>query len=78
MVKDLTGSISCIRWKEMRDGVEVFKLTQNPEDDSETKSVLGKSPKAGQMAVMQSAASRVFTNMYVTSLRHSIGYIRRD
>ena len=62
----------------MRDGVEVFKLTQNPEDDSETKSVLGKSPKAGQMAVMQSAASRVFTNMYVTSLRHSIGYIRRD
>jgi hypothetical protein len=50
----------------MRDGVEVFKLTRNPEDDSETKSVLGKSPKAGQMAVGQSAASRVFTNMCVS------------
>jgi hypothetical protein len=49
----------------MRDGVEVFKLTRNPEDESESQSVLGKSPKAGQMAVMQSAASRVFTNMYV-------------
>jgi len=48
----------------MRDGVEVFKLTRK-QDDSEEKSVLGKSPKAGQMAVMQSAASRVFTNMYV-------------
>jgi hypothetical protein len=59
-------SISCIRWKEMRDGVEVFKLTRNAEDESETKTVLGKSPKAGQMAVMQSAASRVFTNMCVS------------
>lgn len=46
----------------MRDGVEVFKLTRK-QDDSEEKEVLGKSPKAGQMAVMQSAASRVFTNM---------------
>jgi hypothetical protein len=60
---ELTGSISCIRWKEMRDGVEVFKLQKK--DESEEKQVLGKSPKAGQMAVMQSAASRVFTNMYV-------------
>lgn len=47
----------------MRDGVEVFKL--HKKDESEGKQVLGKSPKAGQMAVMQSAASRVFTNMYV-------------
>jgi len=47
----------------MRDGVEVFKLHRK--DESEEKQVLGKSPKAGQMAVMQSAASRVFTNMYV-------------
>jgi len=46
----------------MRDGVEVFKLQKK--DESEEKQVLGKSPKAGQMAVMQSAASRVFTNMY--------------
>lgn len=59
----LTDSISCIRWKEMRDGVEVYKLQKK--DESEEKQVLGKSPKAGQMAVMQSAASRVFTNMYV-------------
>ncbi|WVR04765.1 hypothetical protein IAU60_001777 [Kwoniella sp. DSM 27419] len=56
-------NISCIRWKEMRDGVEVFKLSRNPEDGSESKHVLGTSPKAGQMAVMQSAASRVFTNV---------------
>ncbi|WWD21665.1 hypothetical protein CI109_106151 [Kwoniella shandongensis] len=56
-------NISCIRWKEMRDGVEVFKFTQDPVDGHEEKQVLGKSPKAGQMAVMQSAASRVFTNV---------------
>ncbi|KAL7419354.1 Sideroflexin FSF1 [Cryptotrichosporon argae] len=56
-------NISCIRWKEMRDGVEVFKVTKDPVDGSEDKHVLGKSAKAGQMAVMQSAASRVFTNV---------------
>ena len=47
----------------MRDGVSVFKLFQNPESGAEEKEDLGKSPKAGQMAVMQSAASRVMTNM---------------
>lgn len=47
----------------MRDGIEVFKLTRDPQDDREEKHVLGTSPKAGQMAVMQSAASRVMTNM---------------
>ena len=51
----------------MRDGVEVFKLKHN-EDGSETKQSLGNSPAAGKMAVMQSAASRVFTNMYVSPL----------
>lgn len=56
-------NISCIRWKEMRDGVEVFKLAKSPETGEERKEVLGTSPKAGQMAVMQSAASRVFTNI---------------
>ncbi|KAK1921732.1 putative mitochondrion protein [Papiliotrema laurentii] len=56
-------NISCIRWKEMRDGIEVFKLTRNPDDGTESKETLGKSAKAGQMAVMQSAASRVMTNM---------------
>jgi hypothetical protein len=47
----------------MRDGVEVFKLKKNPVDGTEQKEVLGTSPKAGQMAVMQSAASRVMTNV---------------
>ena len=56
-------SISCIRWKEMRDGIEVYRLTTDPADGHDEKHVLGKSSKAGQMAVMQSAASRVFTNM---------------
>jgi hypothetical protein len=46
----------------MRDGVEVFKLKRD-QDGNEEKEVLGKSAKAGQMAVAQSAASRVFTNM---------------
>lgn len=55
-------NISCIRWKEMRDGVDVFKVTLD-KDGNEEKEMLGKSPKAGQMAVMQSAASRVLTNM---------------
>ncbi len=50
----------------MRDGVEVYKLTTDPADDHEERHVLGKSSKAGQMAVMQSAASRVFTNVSVS------------
>lgn len=54
-------NISCIRWKEMRDGVDVF-VTKFV-DGHEEKEIIGKSPKAGQMAVAQSAASRVFTNM---------------
>lgn len=49
----------------MRDGIEVFKLSRQAESGEEEKQTLGKSPKAGQMAVMQSAASRVFTNMQV-------------
>lgn len=63
MEAKLTRSISCIRWKEMRDGIEVFKLTKDPVDGHEDKKSLGTSAKAGQMAVMQSAASRVMTNM---------------
>ena len=47
----------------MRDGVEVYKLSRNPESGEVEKHSLGKSAKAGQMAVMQSAASRVFTNV---------------
>lgn len=55
-------NISCIRWKEMRDGVDVFQLKRDA-DGNEEKVPLGKSPKAGQYAVMQSAASRVLTNV---------------
>ncbi|KAK4684940.1 hypothetical protein P7C73_g5221, partial [Tremellales sp. Uapishka_1] len=55
-------NISCIRWKEMRDGVSVFRLQKSP-DGEEVKIDLGKSSKAGQMAVAQSAASRVFANV---------------
>ncbi|KAL1407353.1 Sideroflexin FSF1 [Vanrija albida] len=55
-------NISCIRWKEMRDGIDVFQVTKDAEGD-EDKVLLGKSPKAGQLAVGQSAASRVLTNM---------------
>lgn len=51
----------------MRDGIEVFKLTKNPENGEEEKHSLGTSAKAGQMAVMQSAASRVMTNMSVST-----------
>lgn len=63
-------NISCIRWKEMRDGVDVFQLknvkkagADGVEMEEEEKIPLGKSGKAGQMAVAQSAASRVLTNM---------------
>lgn len=48
----------------MRDGIEVYKLRKIA-DGQEEKDVLGKSAKAGQMAVMQSAASRVATNVSV-------------
>lgn len=51
----------------MRDGIEVYKLSRNAESGEEEKEILGKSAKAGQMAVGQSAASRVFTNVYVIS-----------
>ena len=47
----------------MRDGIEVFKISHNTESGQEEKEILGKSAKAGQMAVAQSAASRVFTNV---------------
>lgn len=55
-------NISCIRWKEMRDGVDVFEIKQDANGDEVVKD-LGRSPRAGQMAVMQSAASRVLTNI---------------
>lgn len=75
-------NISCIRWKEMRDGVDVFALDKAA-DGSDVQRDLGKSPRAGQMAVMQSAASRVLTNiptliippMVMTYLQHRGAFV---
>ncbi len=48
----------------MRDGIEVYRLRPSPSDASvTTKEIIGLSPTAGQHAVAQSAASRVFTNI---------------
>ena len=47
----------------MRDGVNVYKLVADKEDGRKQEQSLGNSAKAGQMAVMQSAASRVMTNV---------------
>jgi len=57
-------NISCIRWKEMRDGIQVYRLlpSASPTNPPE-KDVLGVSPTAGVHAVAQSAASRIFTNV---------------
>ncbi len=61
----------------MRDGIEVYQLTMDPADGHEEKHILGKSLKAGQMAVMQSAASRVFTNMSVDDPLHQLTCLTR-
>lgn len=50
-------NISCMRWKEIRDGVGVFVRDQDG-----TRSKVGDSPAAGQRAVAMTAASRVLTN----------------
>ncbi|KAK4704137.1 sideroflexin-5, partial [Phenoliferia sp. Uapishka_3] len=54
-------NIGLMRWKEMRDGIDVYA----PEDASGkySKEVLGKSQIAGQYAIGQTAASRVLTNI---------------
>lgn len=56
-------NISCIRWKEMDRGVDVYRVTKTNDhhDGDETTIDLGKSKVAGRMAVGQSAASRVLT-----------------
>jgi hypothetical protein len=54
----------------MRDGIDVFRLKHDT-DGKEIKEDVGKSGKAGQMAVMQSAASRVFTNVSVPLSSHA-------
>lgn len=53
-------NISCIRWKEIREGVQVFRLKDA--EGSEELEVVGKSSEAGKRAVGQSAASRVLVN----------------
>ena len=56
-------NISCIRWKEMREGVQVFRLKHDDAKGHEEIEVVGKSSEAGKRAVGQSAASRVLTNI---------------
>lgn len=50
-------NISCMRWKEIRDGVTVFSR-----DEEGNKEKLGESQVAGRRAVAMTAASRVLTN----------------
>ncbi|KAL7415216.1 Tricarboxylate/iron carrier [Mrakia frigida] len=59
-------NITCIRWKEIRDGITVFRLNDVVRPGGavvQEKEDLGKSSVAGARAVGQSAASRVFTNI---------------
>lgn len=49
-------NVSCMRYKEIRDGIDIFAPGAEPGQS------LGKSSKAGQTAVGQTAASRVLTN----------------
>lgn len=63
-------SITCIRWKEIRDGITVFRVNRTKASTEgakpvETSEELGKSSVAGARAVGQSASSRVLTNMQV-------------
>lgn len=55
-------NIALMRWKEASEGISVFApsdpVTNRPSDE-----VLGKSEKAGQVAIAQTAASRVLTNI---------------
>ena len=50
-------NISCMRWKEIKDGVSVFRR-----DDEGNRVKVGDSPAAGQRAVGMTAASRILTN----------------
>lgn len=51
-------NISCMRWKEIKDGVGVYIR-----DDQGTRHKIGDSSVAGQRAVAMTAASRVLTNI---------------
>lgn len=53
-----------MRWKEIRDGVTIFRFKSNGEKEN-----LGDSPVAGRRAVGMTAASRVLTNSECQILR---------
>ncbi|BGO92433.1 hypothetical protein NBRC10512_000519 [Rhodotorula toruloides] len=55
-------NIGLMRWKEMRDGISVFKPS-DPKTGRPSSEELGKSSIAGAYAVGQTAASRVLTNI---------------
>lgn len=55
-------NIGLMRWKEIRDGIDIFPPT-DPITGVPSKEALGKSSVAGQHAISQTAASRVLTNI---------------
>ncbi|GAA98086.1 uncharacterized protein L969DRAFT_22718 [Mixia osmundae IAM 14324] len=55
------ANIGLMRWKEIRDGIDVF--APGSEDEEEKPKSLGKSSVAGSLAISQTAASRVLTNI---------------
>jgi hypothetical protein len=57
-------NIALMRWKEAKEGISVF-APSDPQTGKPSDKVLGKSEKAGQLAIAQTAASRVLTNMFV-------------
>ena len=58
-------NIALMRWKEIKDGVDVFPPSVDGVPSEES---LGKSSTAGMKAVGQTAAYRILTNMCVLSL----------
>ena len=58
-------NIALMRWKEIKDGVDVFPPSK---DGLASEQSLGKSSTAGSLAVGQTAASRILTNMCVMML----------
>jgi len=55
-------NIALMRWKEAKEGISVF-APSDPKTGKPSDKVLGKSETAGQLAIAQTAASRVLTNM---------------
>lgn len=55
-------NIALMRWKEAKEGITVF-APSDPKTGKQSDKALGTSEKAGQLAIAQTAASRVLTNM---------------